>query len=214
MHVCCPLPACRLLMLWRTYTAWAFCTGTSSRRTACWPSLQDTTPPSRSLSRYAPCQPYGLRQQPYCAVFVMACMALGGGSGALKQGQHFRMFGRVVADAHAHVDIIEAVLSRCGCVGRWRSDSSAQGLHDTHCSCLAEAAADTIVAVCIRCCCCCCHWLCLQIKLIDLGMAGLYRPNKPMHGCMGSPGFIAPEVILGEPHSVRSGRSQQLMVKK
>jgi hypothetical protein len=44
---------------------------------------------------------------------------------------------------------------------------------------------------------------CMQVKLIDLGMAGLYRPNKPVHGCMGSPGFIAPEVILGEPHTVR-----------
>jgi serine/threonine protein kinase len=44
--------------------------------------------------------------------------------------------------------------------------------------------------------------LCLQVKLIDLGMAGLYRPKQPMHGCMGSPGFIAPEVILGEAHSV------------
>lgn len=43
-----------------------------------------------------------------------------------------------------------------------------------------------------------------QVKLIDLGMAGLYRPNKPVHGCMGSPGFIAPEIILGEPHTVRS----------
>ena len=42
----------------------------------------------------------------------------------------------------------------------------------------------------------------LQVKLIDLGMAGLYRPKRPMHGCMGSPGFIAPEVILGEAHSV------------
>lgn len=41
-----------------------------------------------------------------------------------------------------------------------------------------------------------------QVKLIDLGMAGLYRPTKPMQGCMGSPGFIAPEVILGEPHTV------------
>jgi hypothetical protein len=29
-------------MLWRTCTAWASCTGTSSRRTACWPSLPST----------------------------------------------------------------------------------------------------------------------------------------------------------------------------
>lgn len=44
--------------------------------------------------------------------------------------------------------------------------------------------------------------LCCQVKLIDLGMAGLYRPKQPMQGCMGSPGFIAPEVILGEAHTV------------
>lgn len=42
----------------------------------------------------------------------------------------------------------------------------------------------------------------VQVKLIDLGMAGLYRPKRPVKGCMGSPGFIAPEVILGEAHSV------------
>lgn len=48
----------------------------------------------------------------------------------------------------------------------------------------------------------CCR-VCFQVKLIDLGMAGLYRPNKPRQGCMGSPGFIAPEVILGEAHTVR-----------
>eukprot|EP00775_Hariotina_reticulata_P011223 gene11221-11372_t len=41
----------------------------------------------------------------------------------------------------------------------------------------------------------------VKVKLIDLGMAGLYRPARPLHGCMGSPGFIAPEAILGEPHS-------------
>jgi serine/threonine protein kinase len=42
-----------------------------------------------------------------------------------------------------------------------------------------------------------------QVKLIDLGMAGLHRANKPVHGCMGSPGCIAPEVVLGEAHTVR-----------
>lgn len=44
------------------------------------------------------------------------------------------------------------------------------------------------------------------MKLIDLGMAGLYRPDRPMQGCMGSPGFIAPEVILGGHHTVRDRR--------
>jgi serine/threonine protein kinase len=43
----------------------------------------------------------------------------------------------------------------------------------------------------------------LQVKLIDLGMAGLYRPARPLYGCMGSPGFIAPEVVLGDAHTVR-----------
>lgn len=42
----------------------------------------------------------------------------------------------------------------------------------------------------------------LQVKLIDLGMAGLYRPAKLLFGCMGSPGFIAPEVVLGDAHTV------------
>ncbi|KAF8057749.1 hypothetical protein HT031_005933 [Scenedesmus sp. PABB004] len=41
----------------------------------------------------------------------------------------------------------------------------------------------------------------LQVKLIDLGMSGLFRPGRPLTGCMGSPGFISPEVVLGEPHT-------------
>ena len=41
-----------------------------------------------------------------------------------------------------------------------------------------------------------------QVKLIDLGMVGVYRPGaESMHGCMGSPGFIAPEVIRGGQHT-------------
>ncbi|KAI8466231.1 MAG: hypothetical protein J3K34DRAFT_524685 [Monoraphidium minutum] len=40
-----------------------------------------------------------------------------------------------------------------------------------------------------------------KVKLIDLGMAGVYRPRAPQRGCMGSPGFIAPEVVRGAPHT-------------
>jgi serine/threonine protein kinase len=51
----------------------------------------------------------------------------------------------------------------------------------------------------------------VQVKLIDLGMAGVYQPSKPQRGCMGSPGFIAPEVIRGCAHKVPMGweRSRQ-----
>ncbi|KAF6255693.1 kinase-like domain-containing protein [Scenedesmus sp. NREL 46B-D3] len=41
----------------------------------------------------------------------------------------------------------------------------------------------------------------VKVKVIDLGMAGLYRPARPLYGCMGSPGFIAPEVVLGDAHT-------------
>jgi serine/threonine protein kinase len=44
---------------------------------------------------------------------------------------------------------------------------------------------------------------CPRVKLIDLGMAGVHRPRAPQRGCMGSPGFIAPEVVRGAPHTVR-----------
>lgn len=51
----------------------------------------------------------------------------------------------------------------------------------------------------------------LQVKVIDLGMAGLFRPARPLYGCMGSPGFIAPEVVLGDAHTVR-GRKHSLCI--
>uniref|UniRef100_A0A383VPQ0 Protein kinase domain-containing protein n=1 Tax=Tetradesmus obliquus TaxID=3088 RepID=A0A383VPQ0_TETOB len=41
----------------------------------------------------------------------------------------------------------------------------------------------------------------VKVKVIDLGMAGLFRPARPLYGCMGSPGFIAPEVVLGDAHT-------------
>lgn len=40
-------------------------------------------------------------------------------------------------------------------------------------------------------------------QLIDLGMAAVYDPMYPTSGCMGSPGFMAPEVVRGEEHTVR-----------
>jgi hypothetical protein len=46
-----------------------------------------------------------------------------------------------------------------------------------------------------------------QVKLVDLGMAGVYRAWAKERGCMGSPGFMAPEVIRGEAHTVGGARS-------
>lgn len=37
----------------------------------------------------------------------------------------------------------------------------------------------------------------MQVKMIDLGMAGVYNPDYLITGCMGSPGFMAPEVVHG-----------------
>ncbi len=38
----------------------------------------------------------------------------------------------------------------------------------------------------------------LRVKLIDLGMAAVVAPGAaPPRGCLGSPGFIAPEVVRG-----------------
>ncbi|KAL4448604.1 hypothetical protein ABPG75_005823 [Micractinium tetrahymenae] len=39
------------------------------------------------------------------------------------------------------------------------------------------------------------------VKLVDLGMACLYDPAKPVTGPLGSPGFVAPEIIAGAPHA-------------
>lgn len=36
-----------------------------------------------------------------------------------------------------------------------------------------------------------------QVKLIDLGMAGVYNESVKEKGVFGSPGFMAPEVIRG-----------------
>jgi serine/threonine protein kinase len=47
------------------------------------------------------------------------------------------------------------------------------------------------------------HLCPLQVRLIDLGMAGVYRPEEPQRGCLGSPGFISPEVVRGGKHTVR-----------
>lgn len=33
-------------------------------------------------------------------------------------------------------------------------------------------------------------------------MAAVYDPHHPTTGCLGSPGFMAPEVVRGEPHTV------------
>lgn len=44
----------------------------------------------------------------------------------------------------------------------------------------------------------------LRVKLIDLGMAAVYDPARPTYGCLGSPGFIDPTVVNGEPHTVRA----------
>ncbi|KAL6760960.1 hypothetical protein V8C86DRAFT_1826029 [Haematococcus lacustris] len=42
-----------------------------------------------------------------------------------------------------------------------------------------------------------------KVKLIDLGMAGVLgtKASGMLHGCMGSPGFMAPEVVRGGRHS-------------
>lgn len=42
----------------------------------------------------------------------------------------------------------------------------------------------------------------IKVKVIDLGMAGVYYPRRRTRGCMGSPGFIAPEVVRNEPHTL------------
>ncbi|GIL50852.1 hypothetical protein Vafri_6844 [Volvox africanus] len=41
----------------------------------------------------------------------------------------------------------------------------------------------------------------LRIKVIDLGMAALYDPQKPIRGCIGTPGFVSPELWHEEPHA-------------
>ena len=40
-----------------------------------------------------------------------------------------------------------------------------------------------------------------RVKLIDLGMSCLYSPDQPVHGALGSAGFVAPEVTRGEAHT-------------
>ncbi|PSC73234.1 calcium calmodulin-dependent kinase type IV-like isoform A [Micractinium conductrix] len=39
------------------------------------------------------------------------------------------------------------------------------------------------------------------VKLVDLGMACLYDPAKQITGPLGSPGFVAPEIIAGAAHA-------------
>ncbi|GIM05005.1 hypothetical protein Vretimale_9477 [Volvox reticuliferus] len=41
----------------------------------------------------------------------------------------------------------------------------------------------------------------LRIKVIDLGMATLYNPQKEVLGCVGTPGFVAPEVWNDQPQT-------------
>ncbi|KAG2496245.1 hypothetical protein HYH03_005843 [Edaphochlamys debaryana] len=41
----------------------------------------------------------------------------------------------------------------------------------------------------------------LRVKIIDLGMAGLYDPAKEVRGCVGTPGFVAPELWNDKPHT-------------
>lgn len=40
-----------------------------------------------------------------------------------------------------------------------------------------------------------------MVKVIDLGMALQYDPLNPSKGCMGTAGFIAPEIVKGGAHS-------------
>ncbi|KAL3139723.1 hypothetical protein ABBQ38_004029 [Trebouxia sp. C0009 RCD-2024] len=40
-----------------------------------------------------------------------------------------------------------------------------------------------------------------NVKLIDLGMSAYFDPDVPTKGALGSPGFISPEIIIGEPHT-------------
>ncbi|KAL3154387.1 hypothetical protein ABBQ32_013863 [Trebouxia sp. C0010 RCD-2024] len=40
-----------------------------------------------------------------------------------------------------------------------------------------------------------------NVKLIDLGMSAYFDPDVPTKGALGSPGFISPEIITGEPHT-------------
>lgn len=39
------------------------------------------------------------------------------------------------------------------------------------------------------------------VKLVDLGMACIYDPEKPVHGPLGSAGFVAPEVVQDGVHT-------------
>ncbi|PRW44918.1 CAMK CAMK1 kinase Srk1 isoform B [Chlorella sorokiniana] len=39
------------------------------------------------------------------------------------------------------------------------------------------------------------------VKLLDLGMACLYDPTKPQRGALGSPGFVAPEIVADGVHT-------------
>ncbi|CAL8466722.1 g6258 [Coccomyxa elongata] len=39
------------------------------------------------------------------------------------------------------------------------------------------------------------------VKFIDLGMATLYNKDEPIQGALGSPGFVAPEIIMHENHA-------------
>ncbi|KAG2489465.1 hypothetical protein HYH03_012101 [Edaphochlamys debaryana] len=41
----------------------------------------------------------------------------------------------------------------------------------------------------------------LRIKIIDLGMSAQYDAKKPLIGCVGTPGFVSPEVWHDKPHT-------------
>lgn len=159
-HVCC----CRWWTRLRICTAWASCTGTSSQRTACWPSLPATMPartnPSRRVqTRHAQHVSCGMCRHRFPWAGRRSVVTLSTAATQLMQSQRGTSFSSLLM---------------------MLPPSLRQTL----------PASNTLLLP------------CMQVKLIDLGMAGLYRPNKPVHGCMGSPGFIAPEVILGEPHTV------------
>ncbi|KAG2444853.1 hypothetical protein HXX76_001594 [Chlamydomonas incerta] len=41
----------------------------------------------------------------------------------------------------------------------------------------------------------------LRVKVIDMGMSALYDPNKEVRGCIGTPGFVSPEIWNDAPHT-------------
>ncbi|KAG2448581.1 hypothetical protein HYH02_006472 [Chlamydomonas schloesseri] len=41
----------------------------------------------------------------------------------------------------------------------------------------------------------------LRVKVIDMGMSALYDPDKEVRGCIGTPGFVSPEIWNDAPHT-------------